>query len=1001
MKCLKKMFLWGCVFCFLRILSPVTCPYAEVVLDGTLGISGSLNGPNYSITSDLGTQVGQNLFHSFSLFNLDSNESAVFKGPDTVSNIISRITGGQSSYIDGSLTSEIANANLYLMNPSGIIFGPNAQLDITGSFHISTADYLTLGQNGMFHANSSGNSILTSSPVEAFGFLTPLPSAVNIDGSLLSVLPGKNISIIGGPITIENNAILHAKGGRIDTVSVSSSGKVIPETNGVDTNSFKKMGNVDILNDSYLYTSDDNGGQIYICAGNLMVQDSNIWAETQGSGPGGSIDIIVDDSIVLDSDSAISTSTVADGVAGNVSIITGSLDLKDKSSILAISLDQGTAGNISVDADNYILINGPGNGSFSGMLSYSLSGDGPAGDISIKTSDLTLKENALISASSSGSGDSGTIIVDAKNLDISSGSQILTNTKEGIGGNIEISLADSLKISGDSNGFTSGLFTTSKGGGDGGDVIISTSLFLLDAGRIGVLALASGNAGSAFIDTDTLSVLNTGAIDVYTESSGNAGSIDIHANNSIWIDGTDGSGYYSRLAAYTNGSGKGGYLTLDSPNILVSNGATIYNRTFDTGTGGDIFITGDFLDVTGTGQISCSTFGSAPAGNIVINTKNSVNISGSIGTDPSGIFAASYGSGAGGQILVNTEDIKISDGGVFQVTSTDTGEGGAIILKADTIKIKSGGTISSGAEGSGKGGNIVVTADSSLDISGQNPYFYSGLFANTNAAGNSGNVTISTGHLLISENGAVEAGNIAGSGNGGDISVNADTMILSNQGGISTATADTGKAGNVQIDGAKVSLFDGAYISSSSSGTGDAGTISINTPDQLFLENSKITTEANFSDGGNIFIQINNIFRMVDSDITATVGGGLGNGGNISIDPIFVILDNSRVIANAYQGNGGNIHIVADYFFSDTSSIVNASSQLGIDGTINIETPNIDLNSSFAVLPEYNKIPVLGSDQCQVRTNDTVSSLIKSGRGGLVPGFFIPLSAPVMGLEDL
>ena len=140
---------------------------------------------------------------------------------------------------------------------------------------------------------------------------------------------------------------------------------------------------------------------------------------------------------------------------------------------------------------------------------------------------------------------------------------------------------------------------------------------------------------------------------------------------------------------------------------------------------------------------------------------------------------------------------------------------------------------------------------------------------------------------------------------------------------------------------------------------------------------------------------------MVDSDITATVGGGLGNGGNISIDPIFVILDNSRVIANAYQGNGGNIHIVADYFFSDTSSIVNASSQLGIDGTINIETPNIDLNSSFVVLSEYNKIPVLGSDQCQVRTNETVSSLIKSGRGGLVPSFFIPLSAPVMGLEDL
>ena len=891
MKCLKKIFLWGCAFCFLRILDPMSCP-AEVVLDGTLGASGALNGPDYSITSDLGTQVGQNLFHSFSLFNLDSSESAVFKGPNTVSNIISRITGDQSSYIDGSLKSEIINANLYLLNPSGIVFGPNAQLDITGSFYVSTADYLNLGKDGVFYSNSTDNSILTSSPVEAFGFLTPLPSAVNIDGSLLSVLPGKNISVITGAIKMENKATLYAKGGRIDAVSVSSKGEVLPETNGVDTNSFKQMGNVDILSDSYLYTSDDNGGQIYIRAGNLMVQNSNILAETKGSGLGGSIDIIVDDSIVLDSDSAISTSTVADGEAGDVSIITGSLDLKNLSSILAISLDQGTAGNISVDADNYILINGPGDGSFSGMFSYSLSGNGPAGDITIKTSELTLKENALISASSSDSGDSGTIIVDAKNLDISSGSQILTNTKEGIGGNIEFSLADSLKISGDSNGFTSGLFTTSKGGGDGGDIIISTSQFLLDAGRIGVLALASGNAGSAFIDTDTLSVLNAGAIDVYTESSGNAGSIDIHANDSIWIDGNDGSGYYSRLAAYTNGSGKGGYLTLDSPNILVSDGATIYNRTFDTGAGGDILINGAFLDVTGTGQISCSTFGSAPAGDIVINTQNLVNISGSVGTDTSGIFAASYGSGAGGQILVNTKDIQISDGGNFQVTSTDTGKGGAIILKADTVKIESGGIVSSGAEGSGNGGNIVITADNSLAISGQNPYFYSGLFANTNAAGQSGNVTISTGQLSISENGAIEAGNIAGTGNGGDISINADNMTLSSQGFISTASADKGKAGNIKIDGSKISLFDEASISSSSSGTGDAGTISINALDQLFLEDSKITTEANFADGGNIFVKINNTLRMVDSDITATVGGGLGNGGNISIDPVFVILDN-------------------------------------------------------------------------------------------------------------
>ncbi len=126
--------------------------YAEVVLDGSLGPIGSLEGPNFSIDAELGQQVGSNLFHSFEKFNINFNEFASFSGPETIQNVISRVTGGEGSYIDGGLYSSMPNADMYFINPAGIMFGPNAWLDVQGSFHASTADYLRLGKDGRFDA---------------------------------------------------------------------------------------------------------------------------------------------------------------------------------------------------------------------------------------------------------------------------------------------------------------------------------------------------------------------------------------------------------------------------------------------------------------------------------------------------------------------------------------------------------------------------------------------------------------------------------------------------------------------------------------------------------------------------------------------------------------------------------------------------------------------------------------------------------------------------------
>ena len=106
--------------------------HAQITLDGSLGPRGALTGPHYTISDSMGQIRGPNLFHSFGQFNLSRGESATFTGPNTIANILSRVTGGSPSTIDGTLRSQIPGANLYLLNPSGIMFGPHASLDVKG-----------------------------------------------------------------------------------------------------------------------------------------------------------------------------------------------------------------------------------------------------------------------------------------------------------------------------------------------------------------------------------------------------------------------------------------------------------------------------------------------------------------------------------------------------------------------------------------------------------------------------------------------------------------------------------------------------------------------------------------------------------------------------------------------------------------------------------------------------------------------------------------------------
>ena len=213
------------VVVFVLVAGVPTSRAGDMVLDGKLGPGGPLAGPNYDITADLGRTVGNNLFHSFARFNLSAGDLATFSGPANIQNILTRVTGGGASSIDGTVRSSIAGANVFLINPSGVVFGPNAAVDVTGSFAVSTANYLKLANGARFVAAlDADDSMLSTDPVVAFGFLDGAAGNVTVHGTL-QMPEGKTLTVVGGDISVVGGKLLTANG-RVNLVSAKAAGEV-------------------------------------------------------------------------------------------------------------------------------------------------------------------------------------------------------------------------------------------------------------------------------------------------------------------------------------------------------------------------------------------------------------------------------------------------------------------------------------------------------------------------------------------------------------------------------------------------------------------------------------------------------------------------------------------------------------------------------------------------------------------------------------------------------
>jgi filamentous hemagglutinin family protein len=783
---------------------------AQISLDGTLGKSGALSGPNYQIGADLGQQHGGNLFHSFRDFNLQSHESATFSGPNNVQNIISRVTGGNPSSIDGTLRSTIPNADMYFLNPYGIMFGKNAKLDVQGGFHASTADYLRLQDGGRFEARVPSNSLLTVAPVAAFGFLTEVPGEIRLQDSKLSVSEGKTLSLIGGTIFMEGEPLVHSEDGRMTTVnnvvsansgrinlaSATADNEIMLTESGLNFDTETRKGQITVRNSAILSYS----GNIFIHGDLLELVSSGIINEPQGSKNSGVIDIRANNFKLTNS--YISATTAGEEMGGTIVI-------KVKDTLIA-------SGRFNTGwAEGGIFSN-----------SY---GTGEAGNVQIEARQITLRDRALIGTNAHSAGSAGRLEIRANQISITNGAQIGSNTFENGNGGPIIIVADTLVISGwpsDEKRGDSGVYTnsisTGKNAGNGGHIEVKAAqITLADGGKIASTTEGPGKGGSITILTNLLTASGnnkegTGsgvlANSVSPEDNGGkAGSINIEAHQITLIDG-------AQISNSSFGGGEGGSIDTKVGDTLTASGESkagypsgVLSNSESTkehaGNAGQIRIDARQITLKDGATIASQTNGSGTGGSITIKVGNSLTALGNYsrgtgsGVNTSSISPENYG-GSAGKLTIEASQVILKDGAQISSSSFGGGEAGAITVKVtDTLTVsgESKAGFSSGIFGNSQSEESYAGDASDVSVQAGTIQLTDGSQVVTDALNASGgNISIITSNLLYLRKGAIFTSVVGGKGNGGNINIASPVFLVLDKAAI-LAQADEGKGGNITI----------------------------------------------------------------------------------------------------------------------------------------------------------------------------------------------------------
>ncbi len=542
----------------------VDCVSAQsaIIRDHTLGNESSRVEPNYQgnpielLTG--GAIRGTNLFHSFQEFNVSKERGAYFLIPSrNIQNVITRVTGSNRSEILGALgTRQIidnslvsSNANLFLINPNGIIFGPNTSLSLGGSFVASTASSIKFADGTLLSVKDPQTTPLLTVSVPIGLQFGRTPGDIIVQGIVqgeivqggLAVLPGKTLALVGGNVNLDGG-VLQASGGQIALGGILEAGTI-----GLNLNSNNQplsfpnnvvLADVSLSNGALLDVSDEGSGNIQVQGRLVTLTDvSQLMADTYGSLNGRGIYIGAEQLTIKDG-SQVTTSTFGKGFGGSLTVtasdsarVVGTNADGNPSSLLVRTSGEGMAGNLTINTRNLIVQDGA-----NVSASTDIGSQGRGGTLNVTASDSVklsgISEISKLSsglfAQTQGNGDAGSLTIDTNSLTVENGAQVSTGTyigSQGKGGDLTVHARDFVKLSGTGpNGQDTGLLARTRGSGDAGPLTINTGLLIVERGsQVTVGGIGSGNAGELQLTARALR-LDGGKLSAQT-SSGQGGNI--------------------------------------------------------------------------------------------------------------------------------------------------------------------------------------------------------------------------------------------------------------------------------------------------------------------------------------------------------------------------------------------------------------------------------------------------------------------------------------------
>lgn len=723
------------------VLYTVNLP-AEIITDGTVGVATTISGPAYDIPASLGTLSGTNLFHSFTSFNVNTGESATFSAgaASGINNVIGRVTGGTFSNIDGSINSTITGANIWLVNPNGIVFGSNASINVSGSFHASTAENVKFDDGSEFGTSVITGPVLSVANPEGFGFVSSTPASLVVNNATLTVPTGETLSLVAGDINLISST-LSAPDGRINIASVASAGDVtftnpaVVTDSGITTSGFTAMADMNVTGSS-VTTSGDGGGEIYIRSG----------------------------AFVLDPGSTIENNNI--NTDGRVIHIQGTDITLDEGTISAITAGTGKGADIVIRGDNLTVNNNTSAPSATGIISeVDTTGTGNGGNVDIDVAGtVSVEREGIIRTLGRNAAKGGDITLNANVLQILSGGKIFADTLStgGISGNVTVTTTDSVLVSGLNSKLT--LQTWGSASLANVSLDITTGTFTLDDyGQVSADSFTSGVGAGISITADEINVLNNSELTTQTAYETGGGMV-LTATGNVTASGD------SKISSDTYFDGAGSDVTITAANVIVGDGSRITASTKRDGQAGAV-------NITATGKISVAGRNEGTTGIF------------SASGDP--IITGTF-TGAGGDINLRANEVVVEKGGKLSASAINNGDAGNINVTSSnkvlvlTATVETSAASSSGGNIDIKGGQLVLARNSNITAEA----------SGVTAGNDGGNVTVSGRNTVLNDSNLLAKAN---AGNGGNIRISA-TAFLRTPASDLNASSRTGIDGEVLIE---------------------------------------------------------------------------------------------------------------------------------------------------------------------------------------------------------